>query len=119
VFEFQLNYRKLVLSKMKYLIVIAGLLSVSLMACENEMERRQVIEYAKTEALRLQETAKLPCRDEVVLVATTAGSPNSHTCSHPQQKARVEVTTKAGEEIGVTVFCECHRETNAEVKPCN
>lgn len=102
---------------MKYLIAIAGLLSVSLMACdENEMARHNIIETEKTEQIRLDEVAKHPCRDEITLVATTAGSPNDHQCSHPNQRARVEVATKAGEEIGVTVFCECQRNTPAESK---
>lgn len=53
------------------------------------------------------------CHDEATLVATTSGSPNSHECPNRMHKMRVTVATKAGEEIGAVVFCECERDAGA------
>ena len=49
------------------------------------------------------------CQDSATLLATTAGSPDNYTCPNKHHKMRVESVTKAGEEIGATVFCECVR----------
>lgn len=51
-----------------------------------------------------------PCRDESVLLATTAGSPNSFTCPNRLHKMRVQVATApSNEEAAAIVFCECQR----------
>jgi hypothetical protein len=47
------------------------------------------------------------CFNSSVLVATTTGSPNGYSCNNKHHKMRVEPVTKAGEEIGALVFCEC------------
>lgn len=47
------------------------------------------------------------CIDSATLVATTTGSPNEYSCTNKHHKMRVEASTKAGEEIGALVFCEC------------
>ncbi len=47
------------------------------------------------------------CLDYSSLLATTTGSPNSLHCNNKHHKMRVEPVTKAGEEIGALVFCEC------------
>lgn len=51
------------------------------------------------------------CRDVTTLAATTAGSPNSATCPNKRHKMRVETRTVSGDEIGVSVFCECQKES--------
>lgn len=51
-----------------------------------------------------------PCRDEAVLLASTAGSPSHASCHHAQHRMHIEVrTTPSQEEIGAVVFCECVR----------
>jgi hypothetical protein len=47
------------------------------------------------------------CFNTSMLLATTAGSPNGYSCNNKHHKMRVEPVTKAGEEIGALVFCEC------------
>lgn len=94
---------------MKY---VSFLFVLGLIGCD-PMEP-DAVRWARNDAKEIEEVSKHPCVDQVTLIATTAGSPNSAKCKHPQQKARVEVATKAGEEIGVTVFCECHHEDKEE-----
>lgn len=47
------------------------------------------------------------CFNSSVLLATTTGSPSGYSCNNKHHKMRVEPVTKAGEEIGSLVFCEC------------
>lgn len=52
-----------------------------------------------------------PCRETATLVATTAGSPNEHTCPNVAHRMRVQVqTTATKEEVAAIVFCECVRD---------
>ena len=54
------------------------------------------------------------CFDASRVIATTAGSPDDYTCPNIGHRMRLQPVTKAGEEIGAVVFCECQRE---EKKP--
>jgi hypothetical protein len=86
---------------MKQAILCAGLV---LLSCENQeaYEKRRAAEKWNEE-----------CLDESTMVATTAGSPNSASCTNRLHRMKVQSVTLAGEEIGALVFCECQR----EVKP--
>lgn len=90
------------------------LLIVGLIGCEQDPLEPSSVTWARNRTKELAEIAKQPCRDKVTLVATTTGSPNYADCDHPQHKARVQVATKSGEEIGVTVYCECVKEDKEE-----
>jgi hypothetical protein len=49
-----------------------------------------------------------PCRDEAMLLATTAGSPDKFSCWHRLHRMRVQVATTAShEEAAALVFCQC------------
>ena len=49
-----------------------------------------------------------PCRDQGVLLATTAGSPSRFECPNRLHKMRVQVaTTPTHEEAAALVVCEC------------
>jgi hypothetical protein len=76
--------------------VIIGLFVYGLSAMETPRER-QARQWTE------------PCADESALVATTAGSPNSFTCSNRNHRMRLEVKTQSGEEIAALVVCECAR----------
>lgn len=59
-----------------------------------------------------------PCQDSSTLLATTAGSPDAFSCDNKNHRMRAETVTKAGEEIGALVICECIRpESKPEIKP--
>jgi len=76
--------------------------SVSLLsACNYEANERERIRKLEWER---------PCADDASLLATTAGSPNSLTCTNKYHRMRFEVQhARSGEEIGVLVVCECER----------
>lgn len=63
---------------------------------------------AKREAQEEEERAfNGECHDEATLIATSAGSPDKARCLNRRHKMRIEVSTKAGEEVGAVVHCEC------------
>jgi hypothetical protein len=88
------------------LFVVVGLLSGC--SADDSYEERQ-----ERRGLRVR---NYPCRDQSVLLATTAGSPNEFTCPNRLHKMRVQVvTTSSNEEVAALVFCECQKEPRPEL----
>lgn len=70
--------------------------------CEGQRQYRHRTQLEGNEAWNAE------CHDTSTLVATTAGSPNSATCTNKHHRMRVEAVTKASnEEMGAVVFCQC------------
>jgi outer membrane biosynthesis protein TonB len=72
---------------------------------------------ARQREVQRQKEWNEPCHDQSVLLATTAGSPNSLECPNKLHKMHVQVqTTKSNEEAAALVFCECQKPGAPPVK---
>lgn len=47
------------------------------------------------------------CTDTVVLLGTTAGSPNHAECTHKNHRVQVQAIAAGSEEVAATVTCKC------------
>ena len=65
-------------------------------------------QYQHRTKLEGDEAWNAECHDTSTLIATTAGSPNTATCTNKHHRMHVEPVTKASnEEIGSLIFCQC------------
>lgn len=80
-------------------------------ACDDPLgEERNKARFAAEREVTEQKAWNGLCHDESVLLATTAGSPDSFRCSNKNHRMRVQVASVASnEEAAALVFCECVR----------